>query len=67
MFRQSGAALEVTESGLALPLYTAFTVAYGLTTQTYTFRYHGTIVATVTLTYTDDTYATLTAGTITTP
>lgn len=67
MFRKSGASLQVTEGGFALPLYTSFTVGTVSNVVTYTFSYRGTQVATVTLTYSDATLATLTSGAMTQP
>lgn len=59
MFRQSGSSLEVSESGLALPIYDAVDNS-GATADTDVFVFYlgglsGTPVATVTITYTDAT------------
>lgn len=57
MYRQSGSALEVTESGLALPLYDyVLNTTPGTDTMTLVFRLggaSGTIVAHVTVVFTD--------------
>jgi hypothetical protein len=61
MFR-AGGPVEVTESGLALPLYDYVSNAPTATTDVFSFKLGGAsglLVATVTLTFTDATKATL--------